>query len=287
MSAPEQELPRKEAHSVPRFVLQPPKGWSSLGLGELWHSRDLLVFLAWRDVKVRYTQAALGAAWAVVQPLLMMAVFSLVLGRLADVPSNGIAYPVFVFSGLVPWTFFSNAVSSSTDSLVTNANLVSKVYFNRLVSPLAALLAWLPDFFIASVLLGFIMLLFGMVPAWTSVLLPVLALWAMLAAASVGVLLSALNVAYRDVRYAVPFLLQLGLFATPVVYPASLVPDRFEWLLGLNPMSGVVESFRWAVTGSTAPSWVLVATSVVVSAALLFAGMRYFRRVEHLFADVI
>jgi lipopolysaccharide transport system permease protein len=217
----------------------------------------------------------------------MMAVFSIFLGRLAKVPSNGAPYPVFVFSGLVPWTYFANAVATSTESLVSSANLVSKVYFPRLVMPLAALLSWLPDLIVASVILVGIMLIYGLVPAWTAILLPVFAAGALLAAASVGVWLSALNVAYRDVRYAVPFMIQLGLFASPVVYPATLVPSRFRALYGLNPMAGVVEGFRWALLGRGGPPWALMGVSAATAGVLLVGGIFYFRRVEHGFADVI
>jgi lipopolysaccharide transport system permease protein len=268
-------------------IIEPPSGWSHLGLGELWKHRDLLYFLAWRDIKVRYAQSAIGVAWAVLQPLMMMVIFSVFLGRLAEVPSDGIPYPVFALAGLVPWTYFSNAVASATESLVASSNLVSKVYFPRLVVPLAALLSWLPDLAIASVLVVGLMLIYGITPSATIVLLPLFGLFAVLAAASVSTWLSALNVSYRDVRYAVPFILQLWLFATPVVYPASLVPERWRPLFGLNPMAGVVEGFRWALLRSKAPSWGLMTVSLVVTLLLFVGGAFWFRRVEHRFADVI
>jgi lipopolysaccharide transport system permease protein len=268
-------------------VIEPPRGWARLGLGELWQHRDLLYFLTRRDIKVRYAQASMGIAWAVLQPLLMMVIFTIFLGRLAKVPSAGLPYPVFALSGLVPWTYFANAVSSSTESLTANANVVSKVYFPRLLVPFAALLSWLPDLAIASVLLVVLMLIYGIVPAATIVLLPIFGLFAVLAAASVGTWLSALNVSYRDVRYAVPFVIQLWLFATPVVYPASLVPKQWRALYGLNPMAGVVEGFRWALFGDIAPMWGLMAVSLVVTLALFVGGLYWFRRVEHRFSDVI
>lgn len=281
-------LPQEStAGAPPVVVIAPAKGWATLRLGELWASRDLLYFLAWRDVKVRYTQAAMGVAWAVVQPLLMMAVFSIFLGRLAKVPSDGVPYSVFVFCGLVVWTYFANALATATESLVSSSNLVSKVYFPRLVMPFAALLSWLPDLAIAAVILVGIMLLHGLVPAATTILLPLFVLGAVLAAASVGVWLSALNVAYRDVRYAVPFLIQIGLFASPVVYPASLVPDHLRLLYGLNPMAGVVEGFRWALLGPGDAPLGLMAVSAATAVLLLVTGLFYFRRVEHGFADVI
>lgn len=281
------EAPGTRATTLAVMVITPPRGWSSLNLRDLWTHRDLVYFLAWRDVKVRYAQASIGVAWAVLQPLLMMVVFSIFLGKLAKIPSDGIPYPVFAFSGLLPWTYFANATSTATESLVSSSNMVSKVYFPRLAVPLAALLSWVPDLLIAPAVLIVMMLGFGLTPAWTAILLPAFALYALLAAASVSVWMSALNVAYRDVRYAVPFMLQLWLFATPVVYPASLVPERFRALLGLNPMAGVVEGFRWGLLGRGDPPWSLMAVSAVVSLLLLVGGLYYFRRVEHGFADVI
>lgn len=271
----------------PVWVLEPRRKWSSFGVRDVGSSRDLLYFLALRDIKVRYSQAALGVAWAVIQPLLMMVVFSFFLGRLAKVPSDGIPYPVFAFTGLLPWTYFANAVGTSTDSLVSSSNLVSKVYFPRLVIPLASLLAWLPDFVIGSAILVVLMLAYGIVPGAGILLLPVFFAFTFLAAASVGVWLSALNVAYRDVRYAVPFLLQLWLFATPVVYPARLVPGRYRLFLGLNPMAGAVEGFRSAFVGAHAPPWGLIGLSFATTAVLLAGGLYYFSRVERFFADVI
>lgn len=247
-----------------------------------------MYFLAWRDVKVRYTQAVMGVAWAVLQPVLMMVVFSVFLGRFARVPSPaGIPYPLFVFAGLVPYMFFANSVSSATESLVTNSKLVSKVYFPRVVIPLAALLSWLPDFGIALSLLAGLMLIYGLVPGLAVLALPLFAGLAVLTAASVAVWLSALNVAYRDVRYATPFLLQLWLFASPIVYPATLIPERYRVLYGLNPLAGVVEGVRWTLLGGDSPDWGLVAVSAAIAAVLLITGVCYFRRVETFFADLI
>jgi lipopolysaccharide transport system permease protein len=274
--------------SVRRVVLiEPPRGLSSLGLGEVWGHRELMYFLAWRDVKVRYKQAALGVAWAVLQPLLMMVIFTIFLGRVARLPSEGIAYPLFVLSGLVPWTFFANAVSNAANSLVANANLVSKVYFPRLVMPVSALIAWLPDLGIALLLLVAFMAIYGVAPAWTALLIPLFIVLMLLAAFSIGVWFSALNVAYRDVRYAIPFLIQIWLFATPVVYPASAVPETLRIVLGLNPMTGVVEGFRWALFGGSPPSTAMLLASLGVTLLVLASGLVYFRRVEHYFADVI
>lgn len=260
---------------------------SGLGLRELLSSRDLLWFLAWRDVKVRYAQAAIGAAWALLQPVLLMAIFTLFFGRLAKIPSDGLPYAVFAFTGLVPWTFFTNAVGSATQSLVTNVNLVTKVYFPRATLPLASIASWLPDLAIAAALLVVLFPVYGLRPAWTALFLPAVAALAVLAAASVSMGLAALNVRYRDVRYAVPFLLQLWLFVTPVVYPATLVPTRFRFLLALNPMTGVVEGFRWALLGHTSPPWGLLAVSTASALVVLTIGAAYFGRVEQDFADVI
>jgi lipopolysaccharide transport system permease protein len=269
-----------------RRVLEPPGRFSALRLGELWHYRELLYILAWRDVKVRYKQAMLGAAWAIIQPVVMMGIFTLLFSRIANVPTGDVPYPVFAFVGLVPWTLFANATAGSGASLVGNENLVSKVYFPRLVIPTGAVLAWVPDFLISSVLLFVIMAIFGFVPPLTAVLLPVVMVSAMLAAISIGVWLAALNVAYRDVQYVVPFLIQAWLFLTPVAYPTSSVPEGLRWLTGLNPMSWVIDLSRWALTG-TSLSWPVVSLSILTTAILLVSGLYYFRRVEHFFADVI
>ena len=267
-------------------VLEAPGRWSALDLGELWHYRDLLYILAWRDVKVRYKQAVLGAAWAVVQPLVMMGVFTLLFSKIADVPTGGVPYPIFAFTALVPWTLFANGTAGSGASLVGNYNLVSKVYFPRLVIPASAVLAWVPDFVISSVLLFVLMAAFGFVPPLTVLLLPLVLVAAMLAACSVGVWLSALNVAYRDVQYVVPFLIQAWLFLTPVAYPTSAIPEGLRWITGLNPMTWVIDLARWAMLGAPA-SASIVAISIVTMLALLTSGLFYFRRVEHFFADVI
>ena len=255
---------------------------------ELWEARDLLYFLTWRDVKVRYTQSLIGMGWAVVQPLLMMGLITVVLGVLARVPRpDGVPYALFVLAGLVPWTFFANAVTSASDSLVRSANLVGKVYFPRLIIPVSSMLAWVPDLGVALVLLLVAMVGFGVLPGWAALATPVFIALALLAAASVGTWVAALNVAYRDVKYVVPFALQLGLFATPVVYPADLVPEAYRVLYGLNPMVGVVEGFRWTLLGQAAPDGAMVAASVAAVLIVLFTGLRYFRKVERYFADVI
>jgi lipopolysaccharide transport system permease protein len=267
-------------------VLEPPSRWSALKLGELWHYRELLYILAWRDVMVRYKQALLGAAWAVLQPLVMMGIFTLLFSRIANVPTEGVPYPVFAFAALVPWTMFANATAASGSSLVGNQNLVSKVYFPRLVIPAGAVLAWIPDFVIGSAILFVIMAIFGFLPPITALLLPVVMLSAMIASFSVGVWLSALNVAYRDVQYVVPFLIQAWLFITPVAYPTSSVPERFRWITGLNPATWAIDFGRWALTGASSP-WPVVGLSIATTIVLLVSGLYYFRRVEHFFADVI
>jgi lipopolysaccharide transport system permease protein len=267
-------------------VLEPPGRFSPLRLGELWHYRDLVYILAWRDVKVRYKQAVLGAAWAVLQPLVMMGIFTLLFSRIANVPTGGVPYPVFALVGLVPWTLFANATQGAGSSLVGNQNLVSKVYFPRLVIPVAAIVAWIPDFLISTVLLFVVMAIFTFMPPLTVLLLPLVLAAAALSALSVGTWLSALNVAYRDVQYVVPFLIQAWLFITPVAYPTSSVPERLQWLTGLNPATWAIDFGRWALTGAPMPALVM-AISIVTTGVLLVSGLYYFRRVEHFFADVI
>lgn len=255
-------------------------------LREVWQYRELLGFLTWRDVRVRYKQTALGAAWAVLQPLLTMLVFSVFFGALARVPSDGLPYPVFAYCGLLPWQLFAFALTSSAQSLTANERLVTKVYFPRLILPLAAVLAGLVDFVIAFTLLVPLMAYYGVRPGPALLTLPLFVLLALASAVSVGLGLGALNVRFRDVRHALPFLTQFWLFVTPIAYPASLVPERWRALLGLNPMAGVVEGFRWALLGTPAPGAMLWVSAGAVLAAL-GAGLLYFLRVERSFADVI
>ncbi len=276
-----------QTENLPTYSIEPPKGWASIGLRELWEYRELLYFLTWRDVKVRYKQTALGAAWAVIQPFFMMVVFSLFFGKLAGIPSDGIPYPVFAFCGLLPWQLFAHSLTESSNSLVANERLITKVYFPRLVVPIAAVLGGLVDFAIAFVILLLMMIYFGIVPGWQIVTLPGFILLAVMTALSVGLWLSALNVKYRDVRYTINFMIQFWLFATPVAYPSSLIPEQWRWLYGLNPMAGVVEGFRWALLGKTDPPGALLAVSVTVVILLLVGGLYYFRRMEQEFADVV
>jgi lipopolysaccharide transport system permease protein len=256
-------------------------------LGELWDYRELLYFLTWRDLKVRYKQTALGAAWAVIQPLFMMLVFSLFFGRLAGVPSDGIPYPLFTFCALLPWQLFAHSLTESSNSLVRNQNLITKVYFPRLVVPLSAVLAGVVDFAIAFVILLGMLLFYGIVPGWQIVALPFFILLAVMSAMAVGLWLSALNVQYRDVRYTINFLVQFWLFATPVAYPSSIIPSRWRVLYGLNPMVGVVEGFRWSLLGKPESPGALVMVSTAVVIVLLTGGMFYFRRMEQQFADIV
>lgn len=272
---------------LPTTVIEPPKGFFNLRLDELWEYRDLLYFLVWRDIKVRYKQTALGATWAVLQPLLATIVFSVFFGRLAKVPSDGFPYPVFAYVALLPWQLFAFSLTESANSLVSNQNLIRKVFFPRLIIPLAAVLAGLVDFAIAFLVLLVMLLIYGIVPARSIVVLPIFLVLAIATALSVGLWLSALNVQFRDVRYTIPFLTQIWLFATPVVYPASLVPVRWRALYGLNPMAGVVEGFRWALLGRAAGTGPLFWVSGVVVVALLAGGLVYFRRMESSFADIV
>jgi len=268
-------------------VIRPAQGWIPLNLRDLWEYRELLYFLTWRDIKVRYKQTALGAAWAIIQPFFTMVVFSLFFGRLAGVPSEGVPYPIFAYCALLPWNYFAGALDRAGNSLVGSANLITKVYFPRLVVPLSAVIAGLLDFAIAFVVLIGMMLFYGIAPTWAVMTLPFFLLLALLTAFGVGLWLSALNVQYRDVRYALPFLIQFWLFASPIAYPASLVPERWRALYGLNPMAGVVEGFRWALLGRATLSGPLLAVSVVVVCVLLASGLFYFQKMEETFADVV
>lgn len=275
-----------QSHSAKRHVLAPPGRWSGARLQEVWDYRDLLYILAWRDLRVRYKQAMLGTAWAVLQPVVMMGIFTVVFSRIGNVKTGDVPYPVFAFAGLVPWTMFANAVGDSSNSLVMNSSLVSKVYFPRILIPMSSVLAWVPDFVIGSAVLFVIIGVYGIVPAWTAIFFPLVLVATMLAVLSVGVWLSALNVAYRDVRYAVPFLVQIWLFVTPVAYPAQAIPSKIRWFAGLNPMTWVVDLSRWSLLGSSF-SWAIDGISLLITFVLLATGLRYFARVQHFFADVI
>jgi lipopolysaccharide transport system permease protein len=266
--------------------LQPSQGWSSRTLSDLWAYRELLYFFIWRDVKVRYKQTLLGAGWAIIQPLMTMVVFTIFFGHLAKVPSDGLPYPVFSLMALVPWTYFASALAGCSTSLSGYQHIISKVYFPRLIIPIAAVVAPLVDFAIGFVILVGFMAWYRIVPGPSIVWLPALMLLALATAAGVGVWLAALNVRYRDVRYVVPFVVQLWMFATPVAYPASLVPARWRAVYGLNPMAGVIEGFRWALAGGPPPG-VITLVSAAVVIVLIAGGAVYFRKLEGTFADVI
>lgn len=273
--------------AAPRIRLQRSDGWRALNLREIWQYRELLYFLSWRDIKVRYKQTLLGVLWAIIQPFFTMVVFSIFFGKLAKMPSDGIPYPIFAFAALVPWTLFTNALTQSSNSLVQSANLLKKVYFPRLIIPISSVLAGTVDFVLAFVVLLAMMLFYGIVPTANIIWLPFFLLLTCGTALGVGLWLSALNVKFRDVRYTVPFLTQFWLFATPIAYPSSLLSEPWRTLYGLNPMAGVVEGFRWALLGTeTVPSLIVVVSS---GAACLFVvtGLYYFRRMERTFADIV
>ncbi len=267
--------------------IEPSRGWVSLRLGELWGYRELLYFLIWRDVKVRYKQTALGIGWAVIQPFFTMVVFSLFFGRLAKMPSDGIPYPIFSFAALVPWGFFSNGLTKASSSLVGSSNLIKKVYFPRLAIPIAGVLSGVVDFFIAFIMLIGLMWWFGITPTRNVLWLPLFLLLACATCLGVSLWLSALNVKYRDVQYVIPFITQFWLFATPVAYPSSLLSEPWRSLYAINPMVGVIEGFRWALLGTDTAPGPLVLVSSVVALLLLISGAFFFRRFEKTFADVV
>ncbi|MDZ4717812.1 MAG: ABC transporter permease [Roseiflexaceae bacterium] len=271
---------------VPTMVIQPTKGWQALQLGELWKYRELLYFLIWRDVKVRYKQTQLGIAWALIPPFVTMLVFSLIFGNLAKIESDGIPYPIFSFAGLLPWQLFSLALTSASNSLVNSANLLRKVYFPRLTIPVASVLAGLVDFGLSFLVLIGMMAYYRIIPTLAILLLPVFTLLTLVTVMGVGLWLAALNVQYRDIRYVVPFMTQIWMFATPVVYPSSLFPEPWRTLSGLNPMAGVIEGFRWALLGTQPPGAMIIVSSAV-AILVLITGLMYFRRVEQTFADIV
>ncbi len=265
----------------------PSKGWVPLRLDELWAYRELLYFLTWRDIKVRYKQTVLGAAWAIIQPFFTMLIFALFFGRLAKIPSDGIPYPIFAYAALVPWTFFANGVSQASNSLIVNPNLITKVYFPRLAMPIAAVLSGIVDFVLAFIVLLGMMFYYGTAPTVNVLWLPFLLLLALVTSLGVALWLSAMNVQFRDVRYTIPFLTQFWLFATPIAYPSSLLEEPWRSLYAINPMVGVVEGFRWALLGvDTAPGPIIIVSSLT-ALALLLSGAFYFRRIERTFADVV
>lgn len=284
--ADDPDLPDSVSY-LTRVVIEPPRGWQALDLREIWHYRELLYFLAWRDVKVRYKQTAIGVVWVILQPLLTMVIFSVIFGQLLSVPTDGEPYPVFAFVALLPWTFFAGALSRSGHSLVADANLIAKVYFPRLIMPFAAVLSMLVDFAISFIILLGMLAFYGIVPGPAVLALPLLLLLAFLTALGFGLWLSALNVKYRDVGYVIPFLVQFWLFLTPVAYPSSIIPESWRFLYSLNPMAGVVDGFRWALLGEQNLPGMSILLSTIVVLALFIGGLFYFRRMEFEFADVV
>jgi lipopolysaccharide transport system permease protein len=293
MSPPEhqdpQTLPATHPHDGAATItaIRPSHGWRAIDLRELWAYRELLYFLVWRDIKVRYKQTALGASWAIIQPFFTMIIFSLFFGRLAGVPSDDLPYPIFSFAALVPWTFFANGLTMSANSLVGSQELIRKVYFPRLTIPTATVLAGVIDFGIAFAVLLLMMAWYGIVPGFGMILVLPLLLLALVTALGVGLWLAALNVQYRDVKYVIPFLTQLWLFGTPIAYPSSLLSEPWRTLYAINPMVGVVEGFRWALLGTETAPGPIIAVSSLTALLLLVGGAFYFRRLERTFADVV
>ncbi len=273
-----------------RIVIEPPRGWISLNLREVWRYRDLLSMLIWRDFSARYRQSVLGAGWAVVRPVFSVLVFTIIFGKIAKLPSDGIPYPLFSFAAMMPWLYFSNSLSNATNSVVGGSGLLTKVYFPRLVLPLSSVVSGLADLAIQFVLLLLLMLWYGVPPSWTVLLVPLFVAECMLVSLALGLWLTALNVKYRDIGQLVPFVIQIWMYLTPIVYSSSMVPARFRPLYGLNPLVGVVDGFRWAMLGgakATPPDWTMVAISSSVVVILFITGLYYFRRAEQSFADII
>lgn len=270
-----------------KTVLRPSSGLLSLNIGEVWAYRELLGLLAWRDVSIRYKQSVAGIGWAIIQPLMTMLVFTVIFGRFAKLPSDGLPYPIFAYCALLPWNYFAQSLSGSSDSLVGSANLITKVYFPRLVLPLSKVIAGLIDFSVAFLILIGMMVWYRIAPTAGILLLPVFMLVAMLGALGVGLWLTALNVKYRDVKYVVPFLVQLWLYASPVAYSTSIVPEKWRWIYGLNPMVGVIEGFRWALLGKSAPDLHMMLASFIAVCLVLGSGILYFKKMEKTFADVV
>ena len=270
-----------------RTHIEPVKGWVSLNLAELWHYRELLYFFVWRDIKVRYKQTIMGVAWAIIQPFLTMVIFSLFFGKLAGVPSDDLPYPIFSYAALVPWTFFQNALTQASNSLVLSANMIKKIFFPRLTLPIATVLAGVVDFLLAFVVLIGMMVYYKTIPTVNVLWLPLFLLLALVTSLGAGLWLSALNVQFRDVRYTIPFLTQAWFFATPITYSSSLLPEFWRPFYGINPMVGVVEGFRWALLGTDTAPGPIVLVSAVVALLLMVSGAFYFRRMEKTFADVV
>lgn len=280
------EQPTTPIH-VKERIIEPTHGWVNLQLRELWEFRELLYFFTWRDIKVRYKQTILGASWAIIQPFFTMVIFSLFFGSLAQIPSDGIPYPIFSYTALVPWQFFASGLGQAANSLVGSAHMLRKIYFPRLVMPVATILSNLVDFVLAFAVLLAMMVYFGIMPTANIIWLPFFLLLALITALGAGLWLSVMNVQFRDIRYAVPFITQFWFFATPITYPSSLLDEPWRTIFGLNPMVGVVEGFRWVLLDSNQPPGMMAAVSAVAAVLLLVSGLFYFRRMEKTFADVV
>jgi lipopolysaccharide transport system permease protein len=281
------ELAAGNTVKKPSIIIQPRKGLLQLDLRSVWNHRELLFFLVWRDVKVRYKQTAIGAAWAILQPMVTMVLFTVIFSKFAKIPSDGIPYPVFAYTALLPWTYFSQALTQSANSLVGSSSLVTKVYFPRLLIPLAASVAPMVDLLFSFMVLMILMAWYDIAPTWGLLALPLFLGLAIMTALAVGLWSSALNVRYRDVGHTIPFLSQVWMYASPVAYPVSMVPEQWRLLYSLNPMAGVIEGFRWALLGKKSPDFMVMAVSAAVVLLLLFGGIVYFKRMEQTFADVI
>src|SRR3990170_8612253 len=268
-------------------VIKPSKGWVSIRLRDLWEYRELLYFLTWRDIKVRYKQTALGALWAIIQPFFTMVVFSIFFGNFAKVPSEGVPYPVFSYSALVPWTFFAGAVGNSGNSLIGNSDLLTKVYFPRFAIPASAALSGIVDFFIASLILFGIMIFYHIPFSWSLMFWPILVIPLIILSLGLGMIFSSLNVRYRDIKYTIPFIIQVLLFITPIIYPISILPERYQRLAALNPLTGIIEAFRSTVIPNKNVDFLLLAVSITVSLLIFLLGLAYFRKTEKEFADIV
>jgi len=276
----------RDTKDLPMLIIKPPRKWVPVDFHELWNYRELLISFTMRDIKIRYKQTALGFLWAIIQPLFMMVIFTIIFGGFAKIPSDGVPYPLFSFSALLPWMLFSEGLTRSTMSMVSNANIMTKVYFPRLIMPISGILSPLVDFAVSISILVVMMAYYGFVPTINVVFLPLFILLALATSLGVGLWLSALNVKYRDFQYTIPFIIQLWMYASPVVYPASMLPQSIQFLYGLNPMAGVIEGFRWALLGTAVPNSIIF-VSVCMVAVMLVSGMFYFRRMEQYYADIV
>jgi len=276
-----------QVKTLRRSVISPSRGWLSLNLKEVWEYRELLGILAWRDITVRYKQSIVGIGWAIIQPLMTMIIFTIIFGKFAKLPSDGLPYPIFAYCALLPWTYFARSLGDSSDSLVGSSHLITKVYFPRLILPISKVFSGLIDFAIAFAILVGMMAWYRIAPTKGVLALPLFIGIAMLAALGVGTWFTALNVRYRDVKFVIPFLVQIWMYASPVAYSTSLIPEKWQWIYGLNPMVGVIEGFRWAMLGKAAPSITLLLIPSLIIFAILISGLYYFKKMEKTFADII